>query len=289
MTKFPFEANNMRELSISEFRALLADPPSDHAPKVRLPVETLQWILDNLNTCNRKEKPKVHKRIMEHGYQDIGGIIGFDLDGILADGQNRIASCIKLNVSMDTYVAFKIAKSARLHIDDGARRTPGDNFAIMGVKNPQCTADAVRWIINYIPGKIPSRESYGSATLSKEYQKLDQSGLATLVSLAVKYARPIPAGMLAGNLYLAFIRGHAKSARVFLQQLEAGTRRGRAHALKNKIWEARQGGQRPTDIAQNAWIIEALCDRAPAWTTDQPYPAYAIREYEDKLRAKAKK
>jgi len=110
-----------------------------HSVVITFTPELAQHILINFNKKNRPEK---YGKIIEYAnymtnnkWLLTGATLVFGSDGLLKDGQNRLASCLRANVNFTSHVVFGIDPKAFTVMDIGANRSPSDILAIMGVKN----------------------------------------------------------------------------------------------------------------------------------------------------------
>jgi hypothetical protein len=255
-------------LNIDELAMLLRDPPQ-YAPRVILPMDVIEYILNDLNTRNRKQKPKVQKFIAEHGYRWIGGTIRFGQSGLL-----------------ETYVAFGIPDSAFVFIDSGAKRTMKDALGVLGVPYSEVTSGAVRWIINYHKGEErtrsstnkPLRDSYDSKTIVDYYQlKINKTLIERFAKLTHRYHYKIPAALLAAYLYMFYKAGKSEEVSVFEDQLinlQHKVRSNKAYALNQKIIDVRSEGAkgRLREEPTIAWIIQAINGNKPTWAQGATFP-----------------
>jgi hypothetical protein len=251
--------------------------PPHHAPKMVISPDLAQWILENLNNDNRPEKRKVLDLINRHGYRFIGGILLFGTGGGLLDGQNRLTACVSSQQPMETYVGFGVLDESFKFIDSGAKRQPGDAFAVKKVPYYNIHANAVRWIYNYYnPNEdgSPRRDSYDSATIYEYYRdKVNVKRLGHCVQEVAKHApRIIPSGPLSAYLYLFSTHGeHAKAVKFIMDM--TGRPKAKVKSLTNKLDTVKRNKMhRASDIATNAWIIQAISGKLPNWDDEKPYP-----------------
>ena len=108
-----------------------------------------QWL--SLNTQNRPLKDSVvlsySKRMSSGQWMLNGQGIVFSKEGMLIDGQHRLAAVVKANKSIDFDVRFGVNSQAFETMDDGNKRSPSDVLAISGYKNNTQLASIVKKIL----------------------------------------------------------------------------------------------------------------------------------------------
>jgi hypothetical protein len=139
--------NTPLEDQVAVLKALMNDPPENSRVIVITPI-LAQWIIDNLNTKNRKKRPKriqTYARGMTAGWVLNGATLVFSRTALL-DGQNRLFACIISQKTFKTHVVFGIDGDAFDSIDAGISRTGSDTFYVAEIKDWRITSPATRWI-----------------------------------------------------------------------------------------------------------------------------------------------
>lgn len=99
------------------------------------------------NSKNRNPKSRAidqYAREMREGrWRVINQGIGFDRDGILADGQNRLLACIQAGTAFSTLLVTGLDPDAREVIDTGVKRLFSDVLRMHGYVNVMQLAGAV--------------------------------------------------------------------------------------------------------------------------------------------------
>jgi hypothetical protein len=126
--------------------------------------EYAAFILDNLNSNPRKlrrDKAAQYAADMSAGNWPPGmGVIGFDRDGYLVDGQHRFAACVMSGVSFRTLVARGVTQQAVDNADRGFKRGVADILKGKGEQNVTILQAALnmccRWdyanpLSNFVP------------------------------------------------------------------------------------------------------------------------------------------
>lgn len=75
-------------------------------------------------------------------------------DGVLLDGQHRLAACVKANIPMTAVVVQGIPRAAQATIDRGKGRTPGNVLHLLGEQNANATAGALSFMFRYFNDNI---------------------------------------------------------------------------------------------------------------------------------------
>ena len=141
--------------------------------EVELGIETVtpeqaQLWLDNCNLRNRNlSQPAVNKyaRDIENGnWKLVGDPIRFDSDGILRDGQHRLAAIVKVGQPVRIAVLRGMDPEDFGVIDTGKKRTPGNALQIEGFSNGASLAAVLQLLDAYEKG------SYVHANSSPSYQ-----------------------------------------------------------------------------------------------------------------------
>lgn len=86
---------------------------------------------------------------MEHGRWTMAGDpIRFNIDGDLVDGQHRLIALSELEgITLPMLVIRGLPREAQGAMDQGIKRTPGDQLGLKGVRNGQSIAAAVKQFI----------------------------------------------------------------------------------------------------------------------------------------------
>jgi hypothetical protein len=268
-------------------RELIKNPPENSRTISFSPVLS-DWILTELlGSTNRKKKPARIKRyaaaMEREAWHLTGETIVFGKSGLLLDGQNRFAACVRAGIPFRTYVVFGIDDSVFVTINSGKARTPSDTFHTSGVVHPQIVSPAVRWIMLYENGNPTARTSFSNQEMFDFWKtKTDEDRLALAIERAMKAVKAIPLGTLAAHLYL-FDKKHPPTAKRFADDLAKNVRGGRK--LSDMLVRARkQNMGRLHDVWINAIVVsawnayranETVTTRHLRWTEAKEYPTIA--------------
>jgi len=243
---------------IKQLKQLIATH-QDTAIVLTLVPELMQWVLENLNTNNRKQrraKIKKFAQCLTNGaWQLTGDTIKFGRSGLLLDGQNRLAGCVLAGLRMETYVVFNIDDDAFAVIDTGTTRTNQDTLKIFGVPYEHVATPAVRWIMLHML-KLDRGKTFDNAEMLEYYRnKIDKDALDRAVKDAIEVGSIIPQGNFAAYIYLAR-RINAKATDRLVADCINYVRGGRKLIDKLETLRKQQMGRIHEDV-KNAIIILA--------------------------------
>jgi len=268
--------------SIEELQNLIDNPPStsriiDFTPALS------DYILENLNKVNRPVKAAKIRLYAEDMTNKNWGLTGdtikFGKDGLLKDGQNRLAACVRSGVNFRSHVVFGIDPILFARIDIGKTRNGADTLAIKGVPYAGHTSALVRWHI-ILNSDDPSNRgpSYTNEQIAAAYDTLDPDKVIDSVKAASEVSRTThnPVGPLAAihmilseisslkadAFYKEWSTGVSKKSRAPTRYLQdrltelATIQHGRIHetvrnALIIKAWNAYYSGRSMTKREMN--------------------------------------
>ena len=278
---------------IAALQALMNDPP-ENSRVITISPALAQWIIDNLNTRNRKKRPRriqTYARGMTAGWVLNGATLVFSRKSLL-DGQNRLYACIVSQKSFKSHVVFGIDPDAFDSIDAGIGRTGGDTFYVAQIKDWHIVSPATRWLRLLSDAWENSHHpKRGDSDVSNpEHLRYYEDHVAKeRMAQAARRAKKAPTkifdrGQLAALLY-AFDKADPDRTRKFATDLEK-TQRG---VLKlSKILDELKGAQlgRMHENQRAAMIIRAWnayqhANRVPRkqellWTEAQDFPQLVV-------------
>jgi hypothetical protein len=188
--------------------------------------EYAAYILDNWNRNPRKlrrDKAAQYAADMASGNWPPGmGVIGFDADGWLVDGQHRFAACVMSGVAFRTLVSRGVTQQAVDNADRGFKRAVADilkgkgevNVIILqATLNMCCRWDNAGALSNFVP-TWPQMEQYLT----------DNPDIRDAVGKCQVTVRPPLSirGSVAGPFAFRARRIDAEAADAFLQQTHTG-------------------------------------------------------------------
>lgn len=135
---------------------LINHPPAS-SRVIEFTPELAQHILVNLNHKNRPRKSSKIVQYATDMAEDkwllTGETVKFGSDGLLKDGQNRMAACVRANKPFKTHALFGIDPKAFAVMDTGANRSHSDVLSIMGVKNATTVTAGLKTFMCWQNGK----------------------------------------------------------------------------------------------------------------------------------------
>jgi hypothetical protein len=119
------------------------------------PTMAQRW-LDERNTHNRKFKKReidiIAHDITNDNYWDTANYISFYFDGILHDGQNRLAAIVKAGKVVRQKIAFGIMHQAGAVTDRSKPRTLGDRTRLAGYEFKTKTLQTAKFLMEQLTG-----------------------------------------------------------------------------------------------------------------------------------------
>ena len=174
------------------------------------------------NTQNRSLSPRTIDRysadMVAGRWKMNGDTIRIAPDGTIVDGQHRLASVVKSNIPLQTWIAEDVPFEVFDTIDTGKLRNGADMFSIQGIKNASAIAAALR-TINYavLKRKVTTTNIMLEELLAK------YPDVKTSVHLYKNKIRPIVAPGTACGLHCLFSRIDQFAAKEFFDSLVDGT------------------------------------------------------------------
>ena len=150
-------------------RRLVAASPDDPAP---IPTGTTQidvspalaagWLLRNTrNRSVRLASVQSMARDMQGGrWIFSGGVIGFDTNGVLVDGQHRLMALIESGTTQRFIVVPNLAPDAMSVVDTGSKRSTADVLSLSDdtITNPSVVAATIRIAVSAEAGRLASND-----------------------------------------------------------------------------------------------------------------------------------
>ncbi len=191
---------------------------------------TARKILYERNEGNRPRKPNKVQQFSDALVSGQWGLTGdtikFGTDGQLLDGQNRLAACVRANVSILTHVVFGIDPKLFGRMDIGKPRNAADVLHIAGFSYASTLAAALRWA--YLLDTDPDNRE----TLQPEFVLNLARERYPDIQPFLKYGREIntqfahPAGQTAALIY-KFSKSDDAKAKDFVRAWKKGERNGK--------------------------------------------------------------
>ena len=227
-------------------------------------------MLEN-NDHNRRLAPSHVRRYaadMAAGQWTINGeAIKVDTSGNLLDGQHRLAAIIVANVAVQTVVARGLDVGTRLTMDQGRKRTTGDQFKLRGIKYPNVTACAAGHLYRWEYGAPWGNKNNVVASVSELFDTRERwPELAEACALGVATAQAFRCGVGQGTwagAYAIALAVDADRARSFAEQCRTGAGLAIGSpvlALRNSFVAFRHSGRTLTRAHALNWIVIAFFD-----------------------------
>lgn len=227
-------------------------------------------MLEN-NDHNRRLAPSHVRRYaadMAAGQWTINGeAIKIDTAGNLLDGQHRLAAIIVANVAVKTVVARGLDVGTRLTMDQGRKRTTGDQFKLRGIQYPDVHACAAAHLYRWEYGAKWGNTNNLIASVSELLDTRDRwPELAEACALGVSTSRAFRCGVGQGTwagAYAVALAVNADRARSFAEQCRTGAGLAIGSpvlALRNSFVAFRHSGRTLTRAHALNWIVIAFFD-----------------------------
>jgi hypothetical protein len=220
---------------------------------------------------NQKNRPRKHAKIRQYAddlsngrWSLTGDTIKFGADGILRDGQNRLAACLRSGRPLTTHVVFGIDPGLFSRMDIGKNRSGADVFSIAGIPHANYAASTIRWLL-ILDSDNPSDRGaqFTNDELLAAYQQRfnhDQIEHSIKNALEVRRSTRHPVGPLAALHYLFSLRNQQKADSFYEEWATGRAKKARAPSryLQRTLVEiARARNNRIHETVRNALIIIA--------------------------------
>lgn len=119
-----------------------------------------------LLVVNPDNRPLSERRIAEiireisrDDFQCNGETIIVCKEGLLNDGQHRLTAIVRTGITIQSFVAWGVARSSRLTVDVGIARTSGNFLAMEGMTDTNRAASVAMWLLCYNRGFMESNQA----------------------------------------------------------------------------------------------------------------------------------
>lgn len=150
--------------------------------------------------------------------------IRFDVEGNLIDGQHRLTALSRLDMTLPMLVVRGLPTDSQLVMDQGRKRTPGQQLGLLGVKNSNLIASIFKVVIQHDKGLLfrDSTLSHSiTAPVIQEYVNDHPEDVAFVQSLIDAIRRIDAPPSTVGAFAVIAFRIHGSSAGDFILQLDA--------------------------------------------------------------------
>lgn len=223
------------------------------------------------NTSNRKVHATAvaaYSSDMSNGrWKFTADPIRIDTDGVLLDGQHRLMAVAKQDDGFSTpmLVVSGLPSESQKVMDQGARRTAGDQLGLAGVKNASTIAAAVRLVILYDARSAMSRGAVSSAlSTTAAVEEWVEANPSAIADAQVLYRDAVHClGRKSANVAAAIVIarewGADKAGEFFDMLANGGAPRDSAiNALDQRLRRNRENKVRTSNGENLAFVIKAF-------------------------------
>jgi hypothetical protein len=253
------------------------DTPAAASPNGSLPVVckpevmtitpeiALEWT--GLNTHNR---PVRYARVAQFARDMAAGkwvlngeSVKIATDGTIIDGQHRLYACIKAETPFETVVIRGLPLAVQDTVDTGAARKMSDQLSLRGEVNASLLASVARLALKWLHGVRGTGASDQEPTRAEMMAFIEIDPRLREAAAWANGARQrfkSVNGSVYGMAWLLFHGTDHLAAEVFLEKVLSGEDMKAGHpalAFRNRIWKARENGERLTQHVQLAYFIIA--------------------------------
>ena len=220
-----------------------------------------------LNTRNRPVRySKVAQlaRDMKAGKWVLNGeTVKIASDGTILDGQHRLTACIQAGAAFETVVIRGLPPEVQDTIDTGIARKMADQLALRGEKDTVLLAAITRWAFKWLRGVRNSGRGDQEPTHAEMLALLEAEPRirdAALWANAARQKFKSVNGSVYGMGWLLFHGSDHLAAEVFLPSILTAADHPEgdpALAFRDRIWRARENGERLNQYEQLGYLIMA--------------------------------
>jgi hypothetical protein len=216
--------------------------------------EIAEVLLNNFNNTNRPITPSnivnLTKEMSSGKWLNNCEPITFNEFGNLTNGQHRLVSLIKANVSLLFLVITGLKSEVFATIDGGRKRATSDVLAHAGIPSAKNTSSFCKFIYGFKDGKYGAHRNASERTLNNTsildyYNNLNESDVHDSVNFGLTYgkkANGIITPTILGGMYYIFNEIDKEKSFEFLSKLSTGdnlTNNSPILALRNKLIKAK--------------------------------------------------
>lgn len=227
-----------------------------------------------LNTSNRSLRSHISVQYADDMISDrwryAAEPLKFDTEGVLLDGQHRLMGLASLAESHpDTVIKFLIVTGldgyAQTVMDQGSRRTAGDNLGIAGIKNGHNVGASARVYILWSQNRLFQTNGLaGSGKASNTEAQVwveENPDIVEDIQFALRYAKSIDAPIsVVAAAFARFKEIDAQAANDFLVMLGTGANLYEGHpvlTLRERLARIRRDRTKTSSRDHLAFLIMA--------------------------------
>lgn len=244
---------------------------SVNPPKVTSTVETItpaiarEYLEHNkTNRAMRRTALAAYRRDMQSGrWAFTAEPIKFDWRGHLIDGQHRLAALADLEgITIKALVVRGLDPDAQLQMDQGARRTPGDQLTLIGVRNGNAVAAVVRSYLTWTRGGYFGDNKRFTLTTQDVIKYVEENPeVEEFVQLRLTLLHAIQApNSLAGGIWYRFGEVDIEAADEFMARVADGQMikiGDPQYALREKLRRLASASVRTSDREITLYFVKA--------------------------------
>jgi len=158
-----------------------------------------EWLLSNThNRPIKKRSVQIYAAAIKRGEWKLSNdAIGFDYNGVLINGQNRLQAVVEAGLPAQFLVGRNLDPETQEVMDTGNRRTLSDQLSLRGESNVHRLASVIRWAFlydRYINTDAPMDNRYMTPTLQQllAFHADHKSRLAIATSEGDRVRRKFP-------------------------------------------------------------------------------------------------
>lgn len=205
--------------------------------------------------------------------------IRFDTSGNLIDGQHRLSALARIDMTLPMLVVRGLPADSQLVMDQGRKRTPGQQLGLLGVKDSNLIASIVKVTIQYDTGLL-FRENKLSGSITapviQEYVTDHPREMTFVHPLLGAIRRADAPPSVVGAFAVIASRVHGDDAAMFIKQLDelVGMSKGHPiHTLDKRLRRIRRERLKFSNRDYLALFIQAFnAWRAGRQITQFPRP-----------------
>jgi hypothetical protein len=195
-----------------------------------------------------------------------GETIKIGTDDSIIDGQHRLYACIQAEVPFRSYVITGLPPEVQDTVDTGAARTMADQFSLRGEVSGALLAAVTRWAFLWLHGARGGRGHTAGSGDPSHTEMIALLEAEPRIREAVAWAERARKnfrsvnGSVYGVGWLLFHGSDHLAAEVFLDKILTGADLAAGHpalAFRNRIWRAREAGERLNQWEQLGYLIMA--------------------------------
>lgn len=218
--------------------------------------------LNNNNRRLRKEHvDSLAKAMRQHEWKLNGDAIRVG-DGVLIDGQHRLAACVKSGKSFQTLIIEGIGRDVFDTIDKGMKRKISDSLYVRGEKNTAALAGIIQMLIALSKGTFAAGRNRFSDVEVENYLEANPLVIASCSYASaskIRALRLLPPSIV-GSLHFLFSQKDQDLATLFFDHLGNGgifPDASPPNILRERLISNATSSSKARPVSLAAWTIKA--------------------------------